>query len=92
MRRMTMGIFGLAILLGNQLGSILGIAITICVFMILDGIIEIIAQSTRKNKPKKEWVNYAARTSNRDCNNFTGHQRGESEGLKQKDKSTKEEA
>ena len=91
MRRMTMGIFGLAILLGNQLGSMLGIAIAICVFMILDGIIEMIAQSTRKNKPKKEWVNYAARTSNRDINNFTGHQRGESEGLKQKDESTKEE-
>ena len=48
MRIMTMGIFGLAILLGNQLGSMLGIAIAICVFMILDGIIEMIAQSTRK--------------------------------------------
>lgn len=83
------GIFGLAILLGNQLGSMLGIAIAICVFMILDGIIEMIAQSTRKNKPKKEWVNYV-RTSNRNSNNFTGHQRGESEGLKQKDESTKE--
>ena len=90
MRIMTMGIFGLAILLGNQLGSMLGIAIAICVFMILDGIIEMLAQSTRKNKPKKEWVNYA-RTSNRNSNNFTGHQRGESEGLKQKDESTKEE-
>ena len=89
MRRMTMGIFGLAILLGNQLGSILGIAIAICVFMILDGIIEMIAQSTRKNKPKKELVNYV-RTSNRNSNNFTGHQRGVSEGLKQKDESTKE--
>ena len=53
MRRMTMGIFGLAILLGNQLGSILGIAIAICVFMILDGIIEMIAQSTRKNSLKR---------------------------------------
>ena len=53
MRRMTMGIFGLAILLGNQLGSMLGVAIALSVFMIFDGLIEE-GQKRLKNKPKKE--------------------------------------
>lgn len=92
MRKFTIGLFGLAILLGNQLGSMFGIAVAICIFMMLDGILEEISLRSKTNKPKKEWVNYAARTSNRNSNNFTGHQRGESEGLKQKDESTKEEA
>ena len=92
MRKFTIGLFGLAILLGNQLGSMFGIAVAICIFMMLDGILEEISLRSRTNKPKKEWVNYAARTSNRNSNNSTGNQRGESEGLKQKDESTKEKA
>lgn len=91
MRRMMMGLFGLVILLGNQLGSMLGVAIAICVFMILDGLAEAVTQKS-KNKPKKEMVNYAARTSNRNSDNSTGYQGGKPEGLKQKDESTKEEA
>ncbi len=90
MRKFTIGLFGLAILLGNQLGSMFGIAVAICIFMMLDGILETISLRSKTNKPKKEWVNYAARTSNRNSNNSTGNQRGESERLKT-DESTKEE-
>jgi hypothetical protein len=49
MRKFSFGAFGLFILLGNQLGSMFGIAIAICVWMILDGLIE----EFQKRKPKE---------------------------------------
>lgn len=56
MRKFSFGLFGLLILLGNQLGSMFGIAIAICVFMIIDGLIEEIQKRPRKtiNKKKEE--------------------------------------
>ena len=53
MRKFSFGLFGLLILLGNQLGSMFGIAIALCVWMIVDGLIEE-GQKRLKNKPKKE--------------------------------------
>ena len=53
MRRSTLGLFGLLVLLGNQLGSSFGMAVAVCVFIILDGIIEEIQKRPFK-KIKKE--------------------------------------
>jgi hypothetical protein len=51
MKKFSMGLFGLALLLGNQLGSMMGVAIALCVWMIVDGVVEEI-QKSRKNKSK----------------------------------------
>ena len=53
MKKFSFGLFGLAVLLGNQLGSMFGVAIALCVWMILDGLMEEI-QTRIKNKTKKE--------------------------------------
>lgn len=53
MRKFSFGLFGLFMLLGNQLGSMMGIAIALCVWMIVDGLIEE-AQKRLKSKSKKE--------------------------------------
>lgn len=49
MKKFSFGLFGLAMLLGNQLGSMLGMAIALCVWMVVDGLIEEI-QKNRQNK------------------------------------------
>ena len=49
MKKFSFGLFGLVMLVGNHLGSMLGIAIALCVWMILDGAIEEI-QKNRQNK------------------------------------------
>jgi hypothetical protein len=51
MKKFSMGLFGLALLLGNQLGSMMGVAIALCVWMIADGLIEEV-QKARRNKSK----------------------------------------
>lgn len=57
MRKFSFGAFGLFILLGNQLGSMFGIAVAICSWMILDGLIEEFQKRPKKvNKPKKEEI------------------------------------
>lgn len=55
MRKLSFGLFGLSVLLGQQLGSIFGMAVAICIFMIVDGgIEEAQRRQARKNKEKKE--------------------------------------
>lgn len=53
MSKMSFGLFGLMMILGNQLGAQLGMAIVLCMWMITDGLIEEV-QRRLKNKPKKE--------------------------------------
>ncbi|MDX9917303.1 MAG: hypothetical protein RBT15_04730 [Gudongella sp.] len=55
MKKFSFGLFGLAMLLGNQLGSMLGVAIALCVWMIVDGLIEEV-QKHKKNKTGKKEV------------------------------------
>lgn len=47
--RFRFGLFGLLILIGNMIGSSFGMAVAICVWMILDEIIEIWVMQHRKN-------------------------------------------
>lgn len=47
MKKLSFGLFGLSLIIGNHFGSMLGIAVAICVFMIIDGLIEEI-----RNRPK----------------------------------------
>jgi hypothetical protein len=54
MRRFSFGLFGLLILLGNKLGSVFGIALAICIFMIADGLIEEFRRRARRDMRKKE--------------------------------------
>lgn len=51
MKKLSLGLFGLAVLLGMQFGSTLGVAIAICTWFVIDGLIEEI-QKSRKNKSK----------------------------------------
>ena len=53
MKKFSFGLFGLVVLLGNQLGSMFGVAIALCVWMIVDGLMEEV-QTRIKNKTKKE--------------------------------------
>lgn len=54
MRKFSFGLFGLLVVLGNRLGSIFGMAIAICTFMIVDGLIEEIQKRPRKTITKKK--------------------------------------
>lgn len=54
MRKLSFGLFGLSVLLGQQLGSIFGMTVAICIFMIVDGGIEEAQRRNRKNKKKEE--------------------------------------
>jgi hypothetical protein len=54
MKKFSLGLFGLALLLGNQLGSAMGIAIAICGWMILDGLVETITIGLSKNRELKK--------------------------------------
>lgn len=54
MNKLSFGLFGLFILLGNQLGSGFGIALAICIWMILDGMIDTLRKSKRNMEKKKE--------------------------------------
>lgn len=54
MNKLSFGLFGLFVLLGNQLGSMFGIAVAICVFMVADGLIDEFKRRARKNIKKKE--------------------------------------
>ena len=54
MKKFSFGLFGLFILLGNQLGSAFGIALAICIWMILDGLVEEFTRRSRYIKNKKE--------------------------------------
>lgn len=56
MRKFSFGLFGLLVLLGGQLGSMFGMAVAICIFMILDGLIEEIQKRQKAIKKKKEEV------------------------------------
>ena len=46
---MKFGLFGLCILLGNHFGSTFGMAVAICIFMILSGVLD----AYQKRTPKK---------------------------------------
>ena len=49
MKKFSFGLFGLSMLVGNHLGSMLGMAIALCAWMVVDGLIEEI-QKNRQNK------------------------------------------
>ncbi len=55
MKKLSFGLFGLFVLLGDQLGSTFGMAVAICSWMVLDGLIDEIRTRPKKNiKTKKE--------------------------------------
>ena len=55
MKKFEFGLFALCVLVGNYFGSLFGIAVAICVFMTVDGLIEeIIKQNHLKNKSEKK--------------------------------------
>ena len=51
MKKLSIGLFGLAVLLGMHFGSTLGVAIAVCAWMIIDGLVDEV-QKSRKNKQK----------------------------------------
>ena len=54
MNKLSFGLFGLLVLLGNQLGSMFGMAVAICIFMIVDGLLEELRKRPRKVITKKK--------------------------------------
>ena len=55
MKNIKVGLFGLCALIGGYYGSMFGIALAICAFMTLDGLVEeFMKQSRHKNKDEKE--------------------------------------
>ncbi len=55
MKKLSFGLFGLFVLLGDQFGSTFGMAVAICSWMVLDGLIDEIRTRPKKNiKTKKE--------------------------------------
>lgn len=55
MKKFEFGLFALCVLVGSQVGSMFGIAVAVCVFMIADGLAEEFIKRPRKVKePKKE--------------------------------------
>ena len=54
MNKLSFGLFGLLVLLGNQLGSMFGMAVAICIFMIVDGLLEELRKRPRKVILKKK--------------------------------------
>ena len=50
MKKFEFGLFALCALIGGYYGSLFGIAIAICAFMTIDGLVEeIVVKSRRKN-------------------------------------------
>ncbi len=59
MKRIEFGLFALCVLIGGYLGSMFGIALAVCVYMIVDGGIDEvrkIIKTKEKNKTQKEEV------------------------------------
>lgn len=48
MKKIELGLFALCVLVGSYFGSIFGIAVAICAFMTIDGLIEEIIKNPRK--------------------------------------------
>lgn len=62
MKKFEIGLFALCVLVGNYYGSMFGMAVAVCVFMTIDGLIEEIGKNFRskiktKNLNKEEKVN-----------------------------------
>ena len=54
MKKFELGLFSLAILVGNYLGSQFGIAVAICIFMVVSGLVdEGVKLKNQKHKEKK---------------------------------------
>lgn len=57
MKRIEFGLFALCVLIGGYLGSMFGIALAVCAYMIVDGVIDEvrkIIKTKEKNKTQKE--------------------------------------
>ena len=54
MKRFEFGLLALCLLLGNYFGSMFGIAIAVCGFMIADGLLEEFVKRPKKNKVIKK--------------------------------------
>ena len=50
MKKFSFGLLGLCVLVGSYFGSVMGIAIAICAFMVIDGLFEEVTK--RKNSEK----------------------------------------
>lgn len=60
MKKFEFGLFALCVLVGSYFGSLFGMAIAICGFMAVDGLIEeFVNYSNQKNKKEKEEVSNA---------------------------------
>lgn len=55
MKKFSFGLFVLVLLIANQLGSMLGVAIALCIWMMADGLVEEFVKH-QKNKPNKKEV------------------------------------
>ena len=56
MKKLEFGLFALCVLIGGQIGSMFGIAIAICAFMTIDGLIEEFIKKPRKGKREETEV------------------------------------
>lgn len=54
MKKFEFGLFALCVLIGGQLGSMFGIAVAICAFMTLDGIVEEVLKRNKFPKSQKK--------------------------------------
>lgn len=56
MKKIELGLFALCVLVGSYFGSMFGIAIAICAFMTIDGLIEEFIKKPRKGKREETEV------------------------------------
>ena len=55
MKKFEFGLFALCALVGGYFGSLFGMAVAICAFMAVDGLIEeVVKNSRQKNKDEKK--------------------------------------
>lgn len=59
MKKFEIGVFALCALVGGYFGSLFGIAIAICAFMAVSGLIEEFVSYSHQKKDKKEEVSNA---------------------------------
>jgi hypothetical protein len=56
MKKIELGLFALCVLVGSYFGSMFGIAIAVCAFMTIDGLIEEFIKKPRKGKREETEV------------------------------------
>ena len=56
MKKFEFGLFALCALVGSYFGSLFGIAVAICVFMTVDGLIEELVKNSKNKKIEEKEV------------------------------------